>query len=154
MKIYSLVAETELNARMEDVWEYFSSPENLNALTPDDMQFEILTDVRGVKMYPGMIINYRISPFAGVRFGWTTEITHCEDHHYFVDEQRFGPYAFWHHRHHFEQRGEKIIMTDTVHYALPFGFLGRMAHALFVKKKLEGIFSFREQAIRKVFPGK
>jgi ligand-binding SRPBCC domain-containing protein len=136
---------------MEKAWDFFSKPENLNVLTPDDLQFEILTDVAGVEMYPGMIINYKVSPFAGVKFNWTTEISQCVTNKFFVDEQRFGPYAFWHHQHHFEEKAGKVLMTDIVHYGLPLGFLGRFAHALFVRKKLQHIFDYRQKKVTELW---
>jgi ligand-binding SRPBCC domain-containing protein len=151
MHVYQLKRETKLNASLDQVWTYFSRPENLNDLTPDDLQFEILSEQIAEVMYPGMIINYRISPFKGVKFRWTTEIVHCVYKEYFVDEQRFGPYAFWHHRHHFEQKADHVLMIDEVNYALPFGILGRIMQSLYIKKKLEGIFNYREKKIREIF---
>ncbi|MFM7813134.1 MAG: SRPBCC family protein, partial [Flavobacteriales bacterium] len=100
--MYSIQQTTTLPISLDEAWHFFSRPENLNEITPDDMSFEIITDVAGKKMHAGMIIEYKISPFAGVNMNWVTEISHCVDHQFFVDEQRFGPYAFWHHQHHFE----------------------------------------------------
>lgn len=151
MKVYRLEKKTLLKGQMEHVWDYFSTPLNLNEITPDDMSFEILTDLRHVKMYPGLIINYRIRPFLNIPMRWTTEITHCETNRYFVDEQRFGPYAFWHHQHHFQETKEGIEMTDIVHYAIPFGPLGRVANAVYVANKLKSIFDYREQKIATIF---
>lgn len=150
--MYSIQQTTILPISLEDAWHFFSRPENLNEITPDDMSFEIITDVAGKRMHPGMIIEYKISPFAGVKMNWVTEISHCVDHLFFVDEQRFGPYAFWHHQHHFEAVPEGVRMTDIVHYGLPLGFLGRVAHVLFVRKKLEGIFNYRTVKVNQLFP--
>lgn len=136
---------------MDEVWDFFSSPYNLNEITPPDMSFEILTDIRNKKMFPGMIINYKVRPLFNIPMRWTTEITHCEDGKYFVDEQRFGPYSFWHHLHQFEQTENGIEMTDLVHYGIPFGPIGRIANSLFVKKKLEGIFEYRNVIVEKKF---
>ncbi len=152
MKVYTLESQTVLNTSIDKAWEYFSRPENLNEITPPDMQFRILTDVSGKKMHAGMIIHYRIQPAPFMSFGWTTEISHSVDKQYFVDEQRFGPYAFWHHQHIFEDKGTHVLMTDIVNYALPMGFLGRIAHAIWVKNKLSGIFDYRTQVINRVFP--
>ena len=116
------------------------------------MQFRILTDVSGKKMHAGMIINYRIQPAPFMTFGWTTEISQSVDKRFFVDEQRFGPYAFWHHQHHFEDKGTHVLMTDIVNYAMPLGILGRIAHAVWVKNKLKGIFDYRTHVIDRVFP--
>jgi ligand-binding SRPBCC domain-containing protein len=152
MKVYTLERQTVLHTTIDKAWDYFSRPENLNEITPDDMQFRILTDVSGKKMHAGMIINYRIQPAPFMTFGWTTEISQSVDKRFFVDEQRFGPYAFWHHQHHFEDKGTHVLMTDIVNYALPLGILGRIAHAVWVKNKLKGIFDYRTHVIDRIFP--
>jgi ligand-binding SRPBCC domain-containing protein len=152
MTIYTLEKNTIVKAPIEKVWKFFSTPKNLNELTPPDLSFEILTPLEGVEMYGGLIINYKIRPFLQIPMRWTTEITHCETQRYFVDEQRFGPYAFWHHQHHFEARADGVHMKDIVHYALPMGPLGRLANAIYVAQKLEHIFDYREEIILQLFP--
>ena len=139
---------------MAIVWDFFSSPYNLNEITPPDMSFEILTDIKGKKMFPGMIINYKVRPLLNIPLRWTTEITHCRDNEYFVDEQRFGPYTFWHHLHKFEQKANGVEMTDLVHYALPFGFIGGIANAIYVQNRLQSIFDYRNEIIDKRFNAK
>jgi ligand-binding SRPBCC domain-containing protein len=151
MKIYSLQSTSKLKAPLPKVWEFFATPYNLNEMTPDDMSFEILSDIKGKKMYSGMIINYRIKPLLNIPMRWTTEITHCEEGNYFVDQQRFGPYALWHHEHRFVQRDGYVEMIDTVHYGLPMGILGRLAHTVFVKNKLKSIFAYREKKVIDLF---
>lgn len=136
---------------MDEVWSYFATPYNLNEMTPPDMIFEILSDVKGKKMYSGMLINYRIRPLLNIPMRWTTEITHCEERSYFVDEQRFGPYALWHHEHRFVQKDGYIEMTDTVHYALKMGILGRIVNRLYIQKKLKGIFDYRRIKVDEIF---
>ena len=138
---------------LDEVWDFFSRPENLNEVTPGDMSFEILSPISGVPMYEGMIIKYRISPFLGIKMGWVTEITHIKDKRYFVDEQRFGPYAMWHHEHHFEERDGGVLMADLLHYKVPYGIIGSFADLLFVEKQVDKIFSFRKIAIEEVFGG-
>jgi ligand-binding SRPBCC domain-containing protein len=154
MKIYSLEKKILLKADMSVVWDFFSSPYNLNEITPPDMSFEILTDIKGKKMFPGMIINYKVRPLLNIPLRWTTEITHCRDNEYFVDEQRFGPYTFWHHLHKFEQKPEGVEMTDLVHYALPFGFIGGIANSVYVQNRLQSIFDYRNEIIDNRFNGK
>lgn len=152
MRIYTLKREQVLPISLENAWEFFSTPLNLNEITPDDLKFEILTKgLEGEKMYPGMIINYKVSPFAGIKFRWTTEISQVKTQEYFVDEQRFGPYAFWHHKHFFEKVEGGVKIIDIVDYGLPFGFLGKIAHALIVKSKLKHIFDFRHEILAKEF---
>ncbi|MFN9799097.1 MAG: SRPBCC family protein, partial [Bacteroidota bacterium] len=102
-------------------------------------------------MYPGMVIHYRERPLLQIPLRWTTEITHCVDKKYFVDEQRFGPYAFWHHQHHFEEVSGGVQMTDTINYAIGMGPLGSMANALYVGKRLEEIFTYREKVVGDIF---
>lgn len=136
---------------MDEVWAFFSRPENLNAITPADMSFEILSDIREVEMYQGMIIQYKISPFLGIKIDWVTEITHVADQQYFIDEQRFGPYALWHHQHHFEEVDGGVQMEDVLHYKVPYGPIGTLADAIFVSQKIESIFQYRYQAIEKLF---
>ena len=148
--IYSLEVSQFINLPLHEAWEFFSSPGNLSKITPEHLGFEITSGSVG-KMYPGQIITYRVSPFPGIKTNWVTEITHVSEGHYFFDEQRFGPYRMWHHEHHFEVQGNGILMTDRVSYKLPFGFLGRIAHSLFVKKQLKQIFSFREACLMKMF---
>lgn len=151
MKIHRLERTQVLPISLEEAWDFFSTPLNLNEITPDDLSFDILTDIRGQKMYPGMIINYKVSPFLGISMRWTTEITHVEEGHYFVDEQRFGPYGFWHHKHFFEVHPDGVKMTDIVDYGLPLGPLGSIAHVLFVKRQLNHIFDFRIKKLNELF---
>ena len=151
MKIYRLEKKVILTSDMETVWDFFSSPLNLNEITPPDMSFEILSNLTGLKMYPGMIINYKVRPFLNIPMRWTTEITHCEEGHYFVDEQRFGPYSFWHHKHFFKKVEGGIEMTDIVDYGLPLGILGQIANSIYVEQKLQGIFDYRNEVIHKLF---
>lgn len=146
--VYLLEARQHLNISMDEAWQFFSSPGNLSLITPSHMGFRI-TSGTPAAMYPGQIITYKVSPFRGYTTNWVTEITHVSDNIFFVDEQRFGPYKIWHHEHHFEKQGEGIVMTDRVYYRLPFGILGRIMHALFVKRQLAGIFLFREEYLKR-----
>ncbi len=102
-------------------------------------------------MYEGMIIMYKISPLLGIKMDWVTEITYIKDHQYFIDEQRFGPYALWHHEHHFEERDGGVLMRDLLHYKVPYGLIGTIADAIFVNNKVDQIFNFRKKAIEKLF---
>jgi ligand-binding SRPBCC domain-containing protein len=103
------------------------------------------------KVFAGQIITYDVSPIAGIKLFWLTEITHVKDREYFVDEQRIGPYALWHHLHRFKEIEGGVEMEDIVHYKLPLGFLGTIAHVLFVKQKLNSIFNFRYQILEQYF---
>jgi ligand-binding SRPBCC domain-containing protein len=147
MKSHHLVFKQKFPKPLSEVWDFFSSPKNLEQITPTDMTFEITsTHTAHLKMYPGMIITYKLSPFGGLKLNWMTEITQVSPGKYFIDEQRFGPYKFWHHQHHFEAIDGGVEMTDILTYGLPFGFLGAIAHEVYVKKKLEEIFDFRKKS--------
>lgn len=148
--MYQLQTKVILKAPLEEVWDFFSSPKNLQKITPPGMGFQILSGGEG-KMYPGHIILYKVRPVAGIPVLWVTEISHVEEGKFFVDEQRIGPYRMWHHEHHFKVVKEGIEMTDIVSYALPLGILGKLAHAIFVRKKVRSIFDYRAQVIHKYF---
>ena len=115
------------------------------------MGFHILSDLSNNKMYPGQIIAYKISPIAGIKMHWVTEITHVMDKNYFVDEQRFGPYTFWHHKHFLKEVPGGVEMIDIVHYKAPFGILGKIANALFISKQLKKIFDYRFKKMEEIF---
>ncbi|HMO37784.1 MAG TPA: SRPBCC family protein [Saprospiraceae bacterium] len=151
MKVRQKVWQQFIPRPLDEVWHFFSRPENLDAITPDDMSFEILSDISEVPMYQGMIIQYKVSPFLGIKMNWVTEITHVRDREYFIDEQRFGPYALWHHQHHFEERDSGVLMTDILHYKIPYGFIGSIADAVFVGDKVESIFRYRIKAVERIF---
>lgn len=150
MKVYKKVTVQHINATLDECWAFFSSPGNLQKITPKTMGFEI-TDFDNQSMYAGQIIQYKISPLLGLKLNWVTEITKVKDKAYFIDEQRFGPYSFWHHKHFFEETPNGVKMTDVVHYALPLGILGRIVNALIVKKQLKEIFDYRCVKVDQIF---
>jgi len=148
--IYTLEVKQFVRIPLTEAWDFFSSPGNLCQITPPQMGF-LITSGEADKMHTGQIITYKVSPFPGIKTNWVTEITHVSEGSFFVDEQRFGPYRMWHHEHHFEFIDNGVIMTDRVSYKLPFGFLGRIAHALFVRKQLNHIFEYRERCLENMF---
>lgn len=148
--IYTLEVEQELPIDIEKAWDFFSNPANLEKITPEYMRFQITSKMPD-KVYPGLIITYRVSPLPGVRMNWVTEITHVEENKFFVDEQRFGPYAMWHHEHHFRATDAGVTMLDKLSYKLPLGWLGHLAHRLFVRRQLKNIFDFRKSNLNKLF---
>jgi ligand-binding SRPBCC domain-containing protein len=150
MKIYTLRREQFLPVTLAEAWAFFATPANLDRITPDFMKFRI-TSAAVEKMYPGQIITYKIGLLPGITQGWVTEITHVREQQFFVDEQRFGPYRFWHHQHHFEPVDGGVRMVDEIHYAAPFGILGRLVHALYIRRTLEKIFSFRFACLEEQF---
>lgn len=150
-KVYSLKTVQVLKTSIDEAWDFFSSPANLQKITPQKLGFQIVSLHHGEKMYAGQIIEYKVRPVMGIPLYWMTEITHVEDKKYFVDEQRFGPYSLWHHQHHFKEIEGGVEMTDIVHYKIPFWILGDIAQQLFVKKQLEAIFNYRFEAAEKLF---
>jgi len=150
-KVYSFKFVQKIPGSIDDIWEFFSNPANLQSITPAGMGFKIISTYHADKMYAGQLLEYKVSPLLGIPLYWMTEITHVEDRKYFVDEQRFGPYSMWQHQHHFKATGGFVEMTDIVHYKLPFWFLGDLAHLLFVKKKLKNIFDYRFKKAEELF---
>jgi ligand-binding SRPBCC domain-containing protein len=148
--MYRLQTAVWLPLSLEEAWDFFSSPANLSKITPPEMRFEILEGA-GQKTYAGQIIRYKVRPLLGIPIGWTTEITHCVDHQYFVDEQRFGPYKFWHHQHHFVEKDGGVLMTDDLHYALYGGPFAGLINALVVGGRVKEIFAYREGKLKELF---
>lgn len=151
MMLHTIKRTQLIKSTLEDVWNFISNPNNLASITPPDMNFQVLSEATGEKMYPGQIIEYRVSPLLGLNLHWVTEITHVKEKAYFVDEQHFGPYRFWHHQHFLKATDQGVEMQDIVHYKLSGGFFGQLAHALFVKKKLEYIFDYRYDKLNEMF---
>ena len=149
--IYTLTTEQVLDISLNKAWEFFSAPENLEKITPKQMGFKITSTV-DKKAYAGQIITYRVGILFGIKSNWVTEITQVKDKIFFIDEQRFGPYKMWHHEHWFEALpNEKTLMKDKISYKIPFGFLGHIAQAIFIKKQLKTIFEHRFVTLDKVF---
>lgn len=142
MATYTLQKKQKLPISLEEAWDFFSSPKNLKAITPEYMGFNIISGA-DKRTYPGQIIEYTVKPVLGIPMYWMTEITQVRDMEFFIDEQRVGPYAMWHHQHFFKAIEGGVEMEDIIHYRLPLGPLGSIAHALFVKRQLEGIFKYR-----------
>jgi ligand-binding SRPBCC domain-containing protein len=150
MTLHTLQQEQTLPITPAEAWDFFSSPANLDEITPDDLGFKI-TSPLAEKMFNGQIITYRVRIAPMLHVTWVTEIKHVEEGRAFVDEQRFGPYKFWHHRHEFEPVPGGVCMRDKVYYALPYGLFGALAHALFVRRKLEWIFHYRRELLTRRF---
>jgi len=151
MKVYNLTRTQILPISLAQAWDFFSTPQNLSKITPKHMGFEILYISGGAKAYAGQIIRYNVNVLPGIKMHWVTEITQVKESAHFIDEQRFGPYALWHHQHHFKEVPGGVEMTDEVNYALPLGILGRLAHALFVGGEVKRIFDHRYRVLEKYF---
>lgn len=150
MKIHSLTQEQRLPISLDEAWTFFSSPKNLDEITPPELGFKIVS-LPGDAMYEGQIITYRVKILPGLWIPWVTEIKSVKQRESFIDEQRFGPYQFWHHLHRFEEIPGGVLMHDLVHYGLGFGPFGAIAHALWVKNELRRIFHFRKEMLQQRF---
>ncbi len=149
-KIYTLRRVQRMPITIEKAWEFFSNPANLPEITPAAMKFRPTSPLPS-KMYPGLLIMYTVSPILGIPLKWVTEITHINEPKMFADEQRFGPYKFWHHRHLFTPVTGGVEMEDIVNYALPFDPYSRPANSIMVRRTLERIFDFRYDIIKNKF---
>ena len=150
MKIYRFVRNQKIPIDKNEAWKFLSAPNNLKTITPDYMGFDII-EKENTKMYSGQIIKYIVTPIFGIKMNWVTEITHVKDYEYFVDEQRFGPYKFWHHKHLIKEIKDGVEMIDILDYALPFGFAGRFFHPIIIKPKLNEIFNYRRNKLIEIF---
>ena len=150
MSIYTLHKKQNLPITLQQAWDFLSDPKNLKTITPNYMGFHILSGADR-PMFAGQIIQYIVTPVLGLKTKWVTEITHVSDKHYFVDEQRFGPYALWHHKHFINEIDGGVEMEDIIDYKLPFGILGQLVHPILVKPKLEEIFNYRTQKLEILF---
>lgn len=148
-KMYQLKHTQQLPISLNDAWDFLSNPANLRIITPDNMSFNVLSESRS--MYAGQIIQYTVKPLLGIKTKWVTEITHVQPKHYFVDEQRLGPYKIWHHQHFLKEIEGGVLMEDIVHYKIPFGILGRLVHPILVKPKLNTIFEYRRKKLIEIF---
>ena len=151
MKHTQIIRKQLIRSNINDLWLFMSSPENLQVITPTWMDFKITSNNNKQKMYPGMIIAYRVTPLFNFPLKWITEITHVKEKELFVDEQRIGPYKMWHHEHIFKIKKDGVLMTDIITYIPPFGLLGKLANYLFIKKKVIGIFDYRNKIIDQIF---
>lgn len=149
--IYTLTSEQVLPLSLEKAWEFFTLPTNLDKITPKEMEFRITNNPPN-KTYKGQIITYKIGALPFIKSNWITEITHLEEQKFFVDEQRFGPYAMWHHEHHFKAVSEnEVLMTDIVSFKLPFGIFGDLIAGNYVRNKVKFIFESRYKILEKTF---
>jgi ligand-binding SRPBCC domain-containing protein len=149
LKIYKLMRQITIPAPIDEVFSFFSAAENLNLITPPWLYFKILTPLP-IKMEKNVLIDYSIKIF-GWRMTWETEITLWQPPDRFVDRQIKGPYRVWEHMHLFEKKGGGTQMTDIVRYAVPGFVLSPLVHFLFVRPRLEKIFTFREQRVLELF---
>lgn len=157
MKIHRLSRTQQLPIDLDAAWRYFWTPLNLQQMTPEFLHFRLTSEVPPT-IHPGLILTYSIAAIAGIPMTWVTEIKHvvgpsdtrdgvCQ----FVDEQRLGPFRFWHHLHRFTPNADGVRMEDIVHYVMPWGWLGESVHQLFIRHRLRQIFEFRRNYLDGLF---
>ena len=150
MKIHTLHKKQQLPISLDTAWEFLSNPRNLKTITPDYMSFNIVSEIDR-PLYTGQIIQYIVTPLLGIKTKWVSEITHIEEKKYFVDEQMYGPYALWHHKHFIKEIDGGVEMEDIIDYKVPLGILGQIVHPFIVKPKLEEIFNYRQEKLEELF---
>ena len=151
--IHMLYREQVVNSGIDKVWDYFSTPKNLNSMTPRSLQFRIISELPE-KMYLGQIIQYKVKAVPLIWSNWLTEIKYVEEGRKFVDEQRIGPYKLWFHEHIFiPLENNKVKIIDRVHYDIGFGILGSFLNTLWIKHRLNDIFKFRFNKVSEIFNG-
>lgn len=148
---FQLKRSQQLYCDAASAWQFFSSPGNLSRITPKEMGFNVLTSLDDAPIYKGLEIKYRITPLFKIPIYWTTIITQVDEGKSFTDFQQNGPYKYWNHYHEFIPNEKGVLMEDTVDYELPMGLLGKLAHYLFVQKKLEHIFDYRYKVLQGLF---
>lgn len=152
MSLHSLKRIQVIPVSLEEAWDFFSSPLNLDIITPPDMNFRVRSEFKKAdRVFAGMMIQYTVSPLFKIPLRWTTEITEVQHHHHFIDEQRKGPFAYWHHEHFFEEVNEGVKMTDRVSWRVPGWIFGDLINMLVVQKRVEAIFEFRKLKMQELF---
>lgn len=151
MKVYQFLRKQLISYDLESVWNFISSPRNLEIITPEFLEFKITSQNLPDKIYPGQIILYQVKPFLNISTTWATEITHIRDKFYFVDEQRVGPYKMWHHEHILEPVDKGVEIIDRITYCLPYGFIGKIFYKSLVLRQLNKIFDYRKHKLQEIF---
>jgi ligand-binding SRPBCC domain-containing protein len=151
MKVHTLKVIQNIPASPQEAWNFFSNPANLPVITPGGMRLRIISKDYTEIIYPGQILEYKVSPVFKIPLYWMTAITQVSPGRYFVDEQRKGPYKRWHHEHHFKAVPNGVEMTDRIQYQLPLRILGEIVNSLFIKQELKKIFEYRFKKVEELF---
>ncbi|MBT3589663.1 MAG: SRPBCC family protein [Candidatus Marinimicrobia bacterium] len=152
MKIYKITTKQIIKRPLVEIFAFFSRPENLSLITPDHLDFKILTPPP-IEMKKGALIDYIIRIFKAP-IHWQTLITSYEPPYKFVDKQIKGPYKYWHHTHTFVEGSDGVEIHDEIQYSVPFGIIGKLLHAIWIKNNLNYIFEYRREVIHNLFNSK
>lgn len=149
--MYKLYQEQFLPVDLETAWSFFTSPFNLKKITPPYMGFEIVSKDTKSEIFEGQLIDYKVKPVLSIPMFWRTEIKNVIYRREFTDTQLRGPYKQWIHRHRFVKKDHGVLMIDEIDYEVPFSIFGKLAHALFIRRQLKGIFEYRKQVLNNTF---
>ncbi len=150
MAIYQLYRRQHLNMNLIQAWDFFSSPHNLNAITPDFFHVTMTSNVPE-KIYAGLMVSYRMKAVFGIPMDWLSEVSHCDEPHYFVYQQSIGPFKFWSHEVRLTEESNGIMLEDIMFYAMPFGWLGSLFHRVLIADRLKQIFDTRRDYLQSRF---
>jgi len=150
MKTYNIKFQQFIDLPINDVFNFFSKPENLSLITPPRLKFDILTP-SPIKMKEGQLIDYSLTIMYCVKLRWRTLITDYNQPYKFIDQQIKGPYSLWHHTHEFEEKDGGTLIHDNVTYAIPLGFIGQLLHAVYIKHDIKSIFKYRRKILDVIF---
>jgi len=150
MKTYNLEFEQFIDLPIEDVFDFFSKPENLSLITPPRLRFDILTPTP-LEMKEGQLIDYSLKILYLIKLHWRTLITDYQKPYKFIDQQIKGPYTLWHHTHTFEEKNGGTLIKDSLQYVIPFGWIGRAIHFIYIKHDINGIFQYRHKILNDIF---
>jgi len=143
---FCLTTELLVTEPRSQVFEFFADAFQLETLTPPWLHFSVRTP-RPIDMQRGTLIDYKLR-LHGIPVRWRSEISTWDPPHQFVDEQRKGPYRYWHHLHTFEDVPNGTLVRDFVRYSMPLGFI---LHPLLVRRDLTQIFEYRREAMCGIF---
>lgn len=132
---------------LAEAWQFFSSPDHLNSLTPDFFNIVPTSEVPD-KIYSGLLISYSMKAVMGIPMNWLSEISHCQSPNYFIYHQRVGPFKFWSHEVRLTEKQSGVLLEDIVFYNMPFGLFGELINKLLIAKKLNQIFETRQQYLQ------
>jgi len=150
MKTYNIKFQQFIDLPINDVFNFFSKPENLSLITPPRLKFDILTPAP-IIMKEGQLIDYSLTIMYCLKLRWRTLITDYNQPYKFVDQQIKGPYSLWHHTHEFEEKDGGTLINDSVTYAVPFGVIGQLLHAVYIKHDIKNIFKYRHKILDAIF---
>ena len=146
MKLNEINSEQFINIKIQNVFDFFSKPENLQEITPKRLGFNIITP-GPIEMEKGTVIDYYIK-ISYIPIRWRTIITNYNPPYKFVDQQIKGPYSFWHHTHTFSKLNGGTLIKDNIKYLVPFGIIGKIINKIWIKRDLENIFDYRKNKIK------